>query len=56
VYNINPFTTLIWIACLVGCIVIGSQKNRVVLGTLLGVFCGFIGLIIMLIVPSKSRY
>ena len=55
-YDVNPITFVIWVACLIGCIVLGNNKDRVVLGVLLGIFCGFIGLIIMAVVPAKSRY
>ncbi len=49
----HPISILLWVACLIGCVLIGRDKNRLVEGVLLGVFCGCIGLVIMAVLPAK---
>jgi hypothetical protein len=51
-YN-NPAAPVIWVICLGICIYLGSKKGRLGLGIALGIFCGLIGVVIMLLVPSK---
>ena len=45
----------IWFLMIVIAAFIGANKNRPVLGTMLGIMLGFIGVIIILIIPSKKK-
>ncbi len=50
----NPLSIVLWVVCLIACVMIGRDKNRLVEGVLLGAFCSCIGLVIMLILPRKN--
>jgi hypothetical protein len=45
-----------WLIFLALGIFVGSTKNRPVLGAVLALFLGFIGLIIIALVPGKDIY
>lgn len=45
----------IWFIMIIVAAVIGVSKNRPVLGVVLGILLGFIGVIVMLIIPSKEK-
>ena len=51
----NVLGTVVMAACLVLSIWLGVRKNRPVLGAVLGFFLTFIGVVIMLIVPRRTR-
>ena len=46
---------IVWVIMIVIAAFIGAGKNRPVLGVVMGILLGFIGVIIMLFIPSKEK-
>ena len=49
------FWIIVWIASAIAAGVVGKSKGRTGAGWLLGIFLGFIGLIIIALLPKKEN-